>query len=151
VAESAPRGAGSRATSSLAASRVWIDRHFGRRNVAHILASLECEREDGAREWAAETIAVMRERSPLSMAISLEVVARAEGSMAECLRRDLDLTRSTFEEGDVVEGVRAYIIDKDNRPRWRIPRIEDVRSADVERMFVSPWPAERHPLRHLRG
>jgi enoyl-CoA hydratase/carnithine racemase len=143
--------AASRMQSTLAAARSWIDRHFGRGDVLHILESLQAERDEGAREWAEETVAIMRERSPLSMAVSLEVVARAEGTMAECLRRDLDLTRSTFEEGDVVEGVRAYIIDKDNRPRWRIPRIEDVRSADVERMFVSPWPAERHPLRHLRG
>ncbi|PTB17621.1 3-hydroxyisobutyryl-CoA hydrolase [Trinickia symbiotica] len=151
VAESAPRGAGSRASSSLAASRVWIDRHFGQRDIAHIFASLEGEREDGAREWAAETLAVMRERSPLSMAVSLEVVARAEGSMAECLRRDLDLTRSTFECGDAVEGVRARIIDKDNRPRWRIARIEDVTRSEVERMFVSPWSAGEHPLRRLSG
>ncbi len=53
-------------------------------------------------------IAVLRERSPLSMAVSLEVVTRAEGSMAEVLRSDLDLTRSSFEQGDAVEGVRAH-------------------------------------------
>jgi enoyl-CoA hydratase/carnithine racemase len=136
---------------SLAATRAWIDRHFGQNDLAHILASLEGEARDGARDWAEETVAVMRERSPLSMAVSLEVVARAEGSMAECLRRDLDLTRSAFEHGDVIEGVRARIIDKDNRPHWRIARIEDVTCADVERMFASPWPLGDHPLRHLRG
>lgn len=135
--------------ASLAATRGWIDRHFAQLDVAGILASLRTEGEDGARDWAEETIGLMRERSPLSMAVSLEVVARAEGSMAECLRRDLDLTRSLFEHGDVIEGVRARLIDKDNRPAWRIPRIEDVSGADVERMFVSPWSAEDHPLRHL--
>ncbi len=150
ASESAPCEAASRmGASRLAAFRAWIDRHFGQRDVAHILASLEGERADGARDWAQEAIAVMRERSPLSMAVSLEHVARAEGSMAECLRRDLDLTRSTFEHGDIVEGVRARIIDKDNRPRWRIARIEDVTRADVERMFESPWSADVHPLRHL--
>jgi enoyl-CoA hydratase/carnithine racemase len=136
--------------ASLAATREWIDRHFGQIQVSDIVASLEAEREEGARDWAEEMIAVMRERSPLSMAVSLEVVARAEGSMADCLRRDLDLVRSTFEHGDVVEGVRARIIDKDNRPRWRIARIEDVRCADVDRMFASPWSSNDHPLRHLR-
>ncbi len=151
AAESARAEPGSRAGGSLAASRTWIDRHFSQRDVAHILASLEGEREDRAREWAAETLAVMRERSPLSMAVSLEVVTRAEGPMAECLRRDLDLTRSTFECGDVVEGVRARIIDKDNQPRWRIARIEEVTRSDVERMFVSPWPVDEHPLRRLSG
>ncbi|HTI19075.1 MAG TPA: enoyl-CoA hydratase/isomerase family protein [Trinickia sp.] len=137
--------------SSLAAARAWIDRHFGQRDVAHILASLEAERADGARDWAEEIVATLRERSPLAMAVSLDVVARAEGSMAECLRRDLDLTRSMFEFGDVVEGVRARIVDKDDHPQWRIARIEDVRSLDVDRMFVRPWSVETHPLRHLHG
>ena len=120
-------------------------------DVASIIASLEAEREPDAREWAQDTIRVMRERSPLSMAVSLEVVARAEGPMSDCLRRDLDLTRSTFDHGDVIEGIRARIVDKDNRPTWRIARIEDVTRAEVEHMFVSPWTPETHPLRQLVG
>jgi enoyl-CoA hydratase/carnithine racemase len=139
--------------SPLAQARALIDRHFALPGVARILASLEQESEHGsdAAEWAAQTIAVLRERSPLSMAISLEVVTRAEGSMAEVLRTDLDLTRSSFLLGDTVEGIRARIIDKDNAPRWRFARIEDVSPADVDRMFESPWPANEHPLRDLRG
>jgi len=136
---------------SLCAIRPWIDRHFAQPDVAGIIASLEAEREPGVREWAQDTIRIMRERSPLSMAVSLEVVARAEGPMSDCLRRDLDLTRSIFDYGDVIEGVRARIVDKDNRPIWRIARIEDVTRAEVEHMFVSPWTPETHPLRHLAG
>ncbi|MFT4067824.1 enoyl-CoA hydratase/isomerase family protein [Paraburkholderia sp.] len=134
---------------ALPVARPWIDRHFGQRDVASIVASLEAESDPAAKAWADETIGVMRGRSPLSMAVSLEVVARGGGTMADCLRRDLDLTHSTFARGDVVEGVRARIIDKDDAPVWRIGRIEDVSVADVEHMFVSPWPAHAHPLRHL--
>jgi enoyl-CoA hydratase/carnithine racemase len=139
--------------SPLANSRVLIDRHFALPEVARILASLERERAQAgdAAEWAEQTIAVLRERSPLSMAVSLEVVTRAEGSMADVLRGDLDLTRSSFAIGDAIEGIRARIIDKDNAPRWRFARIEDVSAADVEKMFESPWPANEHPLRDLRG
>ncbi|MFT4065641.1 enoyl-CoA hydratase/isomerase family protein [Paraburkholderia sp.] len=138
---------------ALAKARTLIDRHFALPDVARILASLEQARERGgdASEWAEQTIAVLRERSPLSMAVSLEVVTRAEGSMAEVLRVDLDLTRSSFLFGDTVEGIRARIIDKDNAPRWRFARIEDVSAAEVEKMFESPWPANEHPLRDLRG
>ncbi|NML33928.1 enoyl-CoA hydratase/isomerase family protein [Paraburkholderia antibiotica] len=139
--------------SALAKMRPWIDRHFALPDVARILASLEQERERGgeAAEWAAQTIAVLRERSPLSMAVSLEVVTRADASMADVLRTDLDLTRSSFLLGDTVEGIRARIIDKDNAPRWRVARIEDVSAADVAKMFDSPWAANEHPLRDLRG
>ena len=104
-----------------------------------------------AADWAERTIGVLRERSPLSMAVSLEVVVRSEGSMADCLRRDLDLTRSTFAQGDVIEGIRARLVDKDDVPRWRVARIEDLRTEDVERMFESPWDAARHPLADLAG
>lgn len=140
--------------AALAGVRAWIDRHFARQDVPSILASLEAtyDGKDGAAaDWAARTIGVLRERSPLSMAVSLEVVSRSEGSMADCLRRDLDLTRSCFARGDVVEGIRARLIDKDDRPQWRFARIEDVRAEEVERMFDSPWSAAQHPLRDLAG
>lgn len=137
--------------SPLAGARALIDRHFALPDVAQILASLESESEGDAAEWAEQMIAVLRERSPLSMAVSLEVVTRAEGSMADVLRGDLDLTRSSFLQGDTIEGIRARIIDKDNAPRWRFARIEDVSAVEVEKMFVSPWPASEHPLRELRG
>jgi enoyl-CoA hydratase/carnithine racemase len=139
--------------SPLANARALIDRHFALPDVARILASLENENESDreAADWAEQIIAVLRERSPLSMAVSLEVVTRAEGAMADVLRSDLDLTRSSFLLGDTIEGIRARIIDKDNAPRWRFARIEDVSAAEVEKMFVSPWPASEHPLRELRG
>ncbi|PCE26802.1 3-hydroxyisobutyryl-CoA hydrolase [Paraburkholderia acidicola] len=138
-------------TSTLADARALIDRHFAKPDVADILASLEAEPECEGAEWAEQTVGVLRERSPLSMAVSLEMVVRSEGTMADCLRRDLDLTRSTFEQGDVMEGIRARIIDKDNRPQWRFARIEDVSAVDVERMFESPWSPADHPLRDLQG
>jgi enoyl-CoA hydratase/carnithine racemase len=137
----------------LANARALIDRHFALPDLARILASLEQERDRNgdAAGWAEQTIGVLRERSPLSMAVSLQVVTRAEGSMAEVLRGDLDLTRSSFLMGDSIEGIRARIIDKDNAPRWRFARIEDVSAVDVDRMFESPWAAGEHPLRDLRG
>jgi enoyl-CoA hydratase/carnithine racemase len=140
-------------SSALANTRALIDRHFSLPDVTRILASLEAERERSgdAAGWAEQTIGVLRERSPLSMAVSLEVVTRAEGSMADVLRGDLDLTRSSFLIGDSIEGIRARIIDKENAPRWRFARIEDVSAADVAKMFESPWAPAEHPLRDLRG
>lgn len=137
--------------SPLADARMLIDRHFALPDVAQIIRSLDHEADCAHADWAEQTGAVLRERSPLSMAVSLEVVTRAEGTMAEVLRRDLDLTRSSFEKGDAVEGIRARIIDKDNRPAWRFARSEDVPQARVEEMFVSPWGVNEHPLGDLVG
>ncbi|MGH8778758.1 enoyl-CoA hydratase/isomerase family protein [Paraburkholderia sp.] len=137
-------------TSLLADARALIDRHFAKPTMTDIVASLDAEGDCEGAEWAEQTVGMLRDRSPLSMAMSLELVARSEGTMADCLRRDLDLTRSTFGHGDVMEGIRARIIDKDNRPMWRFARLEDVPPAEVARMFESPWSAAEHPLRDLQ-
>ncbi|KWI12351.1 enoyl-CoA hydratase/isomerase family protein [Burkholderia ubonensis] len=140
-------------TSALADARAGIDRHFAQPDLVATLASLDAEQDcaavDGWVEKAAH--AMCSQLSPLSMAVSLEVVERARGAtMADCLRRDLDLTRSTFARGDVIEGVRALIVDKDQQPDWRFKSIADVDRADVLAMFDSPWTPDTHPLRNLR-
>lgn len=140
-------------TSALADARAGIDRHFAQPDIGAIVASLEAEQDcDAVDGWVEKATHAMRsELSPLSMAVSLEVVDRARGAtMAECLRRDLDLTRSTFARGDVIEGVRALIVDKDHQPAWRFKSIADVDRADVLAMFDSPWTPDTHPLRHLK-
>ncbi|KVS08154.1 enoyl-CoA hydratase/isomerase family protein [Burkholderia multivorans] len=140
-------------TSALADARAGIDRHFAQPDIGAIVASLEAEQDCAAVDgWVEKATHAMRsELSPLSMAVSLEVVDRARGAtMAECLRRDLDLTRSTFARGDVIEGVRALIVDKDHQPAWRFKSIADVDRADVLAMFDSPWTPDTHPLRHLK-
>ncbi|KVL39908.1 enoyl-CoA hydratase/isomerase family protein [Burkholderia sp. MSMB1835] len=140
-------------TSALADARAGIDRHFAQPDLDAILASLDAEQDCAAVDgWVEKAAHAMREQlSPLSMAVSLEVVERARGAtMADCLRRDLDLTRSTFARGDVIEGVRALIVDKDHEPVWRFKSAADVDRADVLAMFDSPWTADTHPLRKLK-
>ncbi|MDY7787349.1 enoyl-CoA hydratase/isomerase family protein [Burkholderia ubonensis] len=139
-------------TSALADARAGIDRHFARPDLVATLASLDAEQDCAAVDgWVEKAAHAMRSQlSPLSMAVSLEVVERARGAtMADCLRRDLDLTRSTFARGDVIEGVRALIVDKDQQPAWRFKSIADVDRADVLAMFDSPWTPDTHPLRNL--
>ncbi|KVC94889.1 3-hydroxyisobutyryl-CoA hydrolase [Burkholderia ubonensis] len=140
-------------TSVLADARAGIDRHFAQHDLVATLASLDAEQDCAAVDgWVEKAAHAMRSQlSPLSMAVSLEVVERARGAtMADCLRRDLDLTRSTFARGDVIEGVRALIVDKDQQPDWRFKSIADVDRADVLAMFDSPWTPDTHPLRNLR-
>ena len=37
---------------------------------------------------------------------------------------------------DLVEGIRAQVIDKDREPHWSPPTLAEVTDADVERFFV---------------
>lgn len=140
------------AAQAFEAVRTAIDSCFAKHDVAAIEAALEAMRGDAQYgAWAAHTLESMEGLSPLSMAVALELVERARGAtMADCLRRDLGLTRTTFAFGDVIEGVRARIVDKDNAPQWRFKTTADVTQADVARMFESPWAPDAHPLAALK-
>lgn len=133
--------------SELAAQRAAIDRHFGLDSVAATLASLETD----ASPFAQKTLATMRQRSPLLMTVTREMLVRSAAlGVADCLRMERALVRRTFEHGEVIEGVRALVIDKDNAPRWNPPQLADVTPAMVARFFEPVWPAHAHPLRDLR-
>ena len=43
-------------------------------------------------------------------------------------------------KADFIEGVRAVIIDKDNKPNWMPPLLEGVSEAELDAIF-SPLPA----------
>lgn len=137
--------------SRLAALQAQIDQHFSAASLAAIVASLG--RDDSA--WAQHTLAGLRKRSPLMMAVTLEQVRRArQMSLADDLRMERDLVRHCFHlrpgtASETVEGIRALVVDKDHQPRWNPARVEDVTPDLVAGFFASPWPAVVHPLRAL--
>ncbi|HEX2010856.1 MAG TPA: enoyl-CoA hydratase/isomerase family protein [Roseateles sp.] len=128
-----------------------IDAHFSKPTVAGIMASLAAADDD----WARHTLAALRKRSPLMLAVTLEQLRRARAmSLAEDLRMELDLVHHCFHlrpgaASETVEGIRALAVDKDHAPRWNPARIEDVTPALVEAFFASPWTPASHPLREL--
>jgi enoyl-CoA hydratase/carnithine racemase len=130
----------------LEAQRAAIDRHFGADGVAAVMASLEADDSP----FAQKTLATMRQRSPLMMSVTRAMLVRAESlGVADCLRMERALVRRTFEHGEVLEGVRALVIDRDNAPQWNPPLLADVTPAMVAWFFEPVWPAHAHPLRDL--
>jgi enoyl-CoA hydratase/carnithine racemase len=132
--------------------RAAIDEHFAAPSIEAIMASLGREIRPGLSAWADETLQLMRARSPTMLAVALEQLKRGRLlNFAQCLRMEFGMARQCFEQGDFIEGVRALVIDKDNAPRWRRARIEDVSAADVEAIFEDPWEGVVHPLAQLEG
>jgi enoyl-CoA hydratase/carnithine racemase len=130
----------------LEAQRDRIDRHFGADSVADIMASLATD----ASPFAQAALAAMRQRSPLMLCVTHAMLARAATlGVADCLRMERSLVRRSFEHGEVLEGVRALVIDKDNAPRWNPPTLDAITPDMVARFFAPVWPAHAHPLRHL--
>jgi len=132
--------------SELEAQRALVDRHFGADSVQAVMASLEGD----ADPFAQKALAAMRQRSPLMMCVTREMLVRgAAMDVAGCLRMERSLVRRNFEHGEVLEGVRALVIDKDNAPKWNPPALDGVTPEMVAHFFEPVWPAHAHPLRHL--
>ncbi|MGE5648955.1 MAG: enoyl-CoA hydratase/isomerase family protein [Bacillota bacterium] len=135
------------ATSMLAEQRALIDRHFAHDDVVSIAASLASDVDP----FAQKTLAVMNKRSPLMMCVTLAQLRRgAKLGIADCLRMERTMVRRCFEHGEVLEGVRAVVIDKDNAPRWNPSMLDEVSSDMIEHFFATAWPPQAHPLRDLR-
>ncbi|MEL7559094.1 enoyl-CoA hydratase/isomerase family protein [Stutzerimonas chloritidismutans] len=114
-----------------------IDEHFSHDSVAAIRQSLAAETRPEFHEWAAETLKTMDSRSPLSMSVTLEMLRRGRSlSLADCFAMELHLDRQWFDEGDIIEGVRALIVDKDKNPRWSPPTLDEVTPARVAAFFA---------------
>ena len=132
--------------STLEANRAAIDRHFAAGSVASVMASLETD--DGT--FFQKALGAMRQRSPLMMCVTHELLVRGAAlDVAECLRMERTLVRHNFEHGEVLEGVRALVIDKDNAPKWNPASLQEVTQEMVDKFFTPVWPARAHPLRHL--
>ena len=114
-----------------------IEQHFAHDSVAAIRQSLATETRPEFRDWAAETLKTMDSRSPLSMSVTLEMLRRGRSlSLADCFAMELHLDRQWFDEGDIIEGVRALIVDKDKNPRWNPPTLDEVTPERVAAFFA---------------
>lgn len=134
------------ANSELAEERSLIDTHFVYDDVQMIMASLR--QDNGA--FAQATLSTMNKRSPLMMCVTLTQLRRATNmSVAECLRMERTMVRRSFEQHEVIEGIRSVVIDKDSAPKWEPASIEDVTNDMIARFFEPAWPDYAHPLRDL--
>lgn len=114
-----------------------IEQHFSHDSVAAIRESLAGETRPAYRDWAAETLKVIDSRSPLAVCVTLEMLRRGrELPLAECFAMELHLDRQWFDQGDIVEGVRALIVDKDKNPRWNPPTLEEVTPQRIAGFFA---------------
>ena len=135
----------------LAARQDAIARHFRTdRSVVEIVASLEGETREADAAWAAETAQLLRTRSPTLLEVTREQLRLGAGlQLADCFRMELGIVYHCFEHGDLMEGIRAVLVDKDNRPRWNPATFDDLDAATVAAFFAPRWHGSEHPLASL--
>jgi len=108
-----------------------IDDAFAAPDIPTLVARLE------ASDWGHEVLGVLRARSPLSLACTLALVraARDDPGIEAALRREYRCTWRCISDGDLLEGIRAQVIDKDRAPRWQ-DDIDSVTPARVAAMLA---------------
>lgn len=120
--------------SELAAQRDWIDDCFARDTVEDIVAALAGHGAGPAND-AANLIAT---RSPIALSVTLEAVRRAAEleTLKDVLVQDYRVSSASLRSHDLVEGIRAQLIDKDRNPKWSPAQLAAVTAADVEAYFT---------------
>ncbi|MCO7520370.1 MULTISPECIES: enoyl-CoA hydratase/isomerase family protein [unclassified Pseudomonas] len=120
----------------LAALRPVIDHFFALPDLPSIIEQLRAVTIGDSRQWALDTAALLESRSPLAMAVTLELLRRGRRlALEECFAMELHIDRQWFAHGDIIEGVRALIIDKDKQPRWNPPTLAGLTQQRVEQFF----------------
>ena len=118
--------------SPFLAQQTRINAHFKSDTIHDILRDL------GDDDWADALRKAITKNCPLSVAATIELVrrSRAVDTIEHALQQEYRFTSRSASQGDFIEGIRAAIIDKDHTPRWKIPRLQDVRDIDVTNMLL---------------
>jgi len=102
----------------------------------------------GRDEYVDRGLATMRDGCPTSVGIVQEQLVRVPPmTLADTFRMELTLATHCATNPDFLEGVRARIIDKDNKPAWKYRSLDALPAEYVASHFEAPWNV--HPLADL--
>ncbi|MFF3737359.1 enoyl-CoA hydratase/isomerase family protein [Streptomyces sp. NPDC002566] len=125
----------------LAGRREWIDSCYAADSVEEIVRRLLAHGDPAAEETARTLLT----RSPTALKVTLAALRRARrlGGLERVLDQEYRVSCAALSTHDLVEGIRAQVVDKDRTPRWSPAGLADVTDADVERFFT---PLGKHEL-----
>ena len=120
----------------------------GGSDVAAVVAAITGFKTDDA--WLQRAAATLASGSPSTAALSWELLKRARHlSLAEVFRMEFVAALHCAQRPDLAEGIRALLIDKDQRPQWKPATLAEVTPQWVAGYFASPWRNSDHPLADL--
>ncbi|CAM3065935.1 enoyl-CoA hydratase/isomerase family protein [Prescottella defluvii] len=126
--------------SELAAQRNWIDAAYAADTVEEIVANLRASEVPEAQAAAEQILA----KSPTAAKVTLRSLRRARelGSLEAVLDQEYRVSLACLQSHDLVEGIRAQVVEKDRRPAWSPVALEAVTDEHVDRFFETLGAAE---------
>jgi len=114
-----------------------IEQLFAGTSLEAVLADLAA----ASGSFPESTLATMRTKSPTSMKVTFRQL-RQGGALGfnDCMRMEYRLACACMAGHDFYEGVRAVVVDKDQKPAWQPARLEEVTEALVARHFETVPP-----------
>ena len=124
----------------LLAQRETIDRLFASDELEDIYAALEVDGGD----WAMQTLAILKTKSPQTMKVSLRLLHEGAtmATFEDEMRQEYAVGCRVVQRHDFLEGVRAVIVDKDNAPKWNPATPEGVTGHVLDQIFAPLSDAE---------
>jgi enoyl-CoA hydratase len=119
--------------SVLEENRAAIDAVFVLDSVADIIQSLESTPSD----FAKSALKGIMRGAPLCLKTTLAAIrtSRETGSLETALRNEYRIVSTCLQDGELIEGIRAAVIDKDRAPKWKYPTLESVPQNMVDRLY----------------
>lgn len=97
-----------------------IEKHFNYKELSSIEQSLAAEQDPELQSWATQCLETLSKCSYLAKQCSIKLHwAGRDLSLEQAMQLERDLQPLWFKHGDLIEGVRALIVDKDKQPKWQ--------------------------------
>jgi enoyl-CoA hydratase len=97
---------------------VWVEKYFaGMNDLRELLASLsQCHEQ---QNHCNDVFKSIDERSPTALVLTLKLLRHNEGrSIADVFAAELKASKFITRHPDYIEGIRARLVDRDDKPKW---------------------------------
>lgn len=111
-----------------------IEKYFSKDSLKEIYKTLEANRDD---EFARDILKELKGKSQFSLTLQFEKYFVGKNlTYPEMVDLDLKILRYSLEMGEMEEGIRSKMIDKDNEPDWKYKNLEDVKDEDIKKLLA---------------
>lgn len=111
-----------------------IDEAFSEKTIEDILANLQ----QSSHSCLQEAKKMLMKNSPISLKVTLRALQQGKNlDFDACMEQEYKLSGHFLKSHDFREGIRAILIDKDQKPNWIPNSIKEVSDQVIDQYFMS--------------